>query len=61
MKIEVADILIDRNVRFVSSQGNARNGVSSKRYIVNIEHEKIGLQYKIIQLPLIKMLTMTGK
>ena len=29
MKLEVADVLIDRNVRFVSSQGNVRNGVSS--------------------------------
>ena len=42
MKIEVADVLIDRNVRFVSSQGNVRNGASSKKYIANIEHEKIG-------------------
>ena len=42
MKIEVADVLIDRNVRFVSSQGNVRDGVSSKKYIANIEHEKIG-------------------
>ena len=42
MKVEVADVLIDRNVRFVSSQGNVRNGASSKKYIANIEHEKIG-------------------
>ena len=43
VEIEVADVLIDRNIRFVPSQRNVRNnGVNRKKYTATIEHEKMG-------------------
>ena len=42
VEIEMADVLIDRNSRFVASQRNVRNnGVNQKKYTATIEHEKI--------------------
>ena len=43
MEIEVADILIDRNIRFTPSQRNVRNnGVNQNKYTATIEHKKMG-------------------
>ena len=42
VEIKVADVLIDRNIRFVPSQRNVKiNGVNQKKYSETIEHEKI--------------------
>ena len=40
VEIEVTDVLIDRNIRFVPSQRN--NGVNQNKYTATIEHEKMG-------------------
>ena len=43
VEIEVTDVLIDRNIRFVPSQRDVRNnGVNQNKYTATIEHEKMG-------------------